>query len=119
MRRCLTATPTRPAPFRTPPDFWELLWLCKLGPASLCGGGLIPTCWRVPGAEGASLLWFTFPYLRVSSFGGTLCIVGRPTLLFHFHCRVHASQIAGAKRLFDLDGTYPLPKWRDRAEREW
>jgi len=84
MRRCLTATPTRPAPFRTPPGFWELLWLCKMGPASLCGGGLIPTCWRVPEAEGASLLWFTFPYLRVSSFGGTLCIVRRPTLLFHF-----------------------------------
>ena len=29
MSRCLTATPSRPAPFRTPPDLWEFLWLCR------------------------------------------------------------------------------------------
>jgi len=44
------------------------------------------------------------------------CVAASPSP--SFHCRVHALVIAGAKRVIDLDGTYPLPKWRDRAEGE-
>ena len=58
------------------------------------------------------------PLLACVVFRGDLvhCVAASPTP--SFHCRVHALQIAGAKSVFDLDGTYPLPKWRDRAEEE-
>jgi len=55
------------------------------------------------------------PVLACVVFRGDLVHCGAANPSPSFNCRVHASLIAGAKRVFDLDGTYPLPKWRDRA----
>ena len=55
------------------------------------------------------------PLFACVVFRGDLVHCGAANPSPSFHCRVHASLIAGPKTGFDLDGTYPLPKWRDRA----